>query len=156
MPKNTVQYSVKINGCNAVYYPSTKTEDSTDNSTTLSTADIQNSTESMSKSTLTFTTDIPTESSATPTTQSTTTKPSTQPSTLAPITSANCPVIARIQSARLPVEDSTTLDNCGNKTHCKQDILSPHVEDWSYIEIELDYRYNVSEVTFDLKFETLG
>lgn len=102
------------------------------------------------------TTESTTISSTNLTTIESTTNATTPPTSPAPMTSNHCPVIAYIQSSMLPGEDSLLMDDCGNVTECRKEVLSPTVEDWTYITVEIDNRFNVSEVSFDLQFEVKG
>ncbi|XP_052257000.1 post-GPI attachment to proteins factor 6-like isoform X3 [Dreissena polymorpha] len=73
---------------------------------------------------------------------------------LATSTTDMCPVIAVMRSSALPNVQSATLSDCGNQTECEKRLLSPSVDGWTYITIAIDDSYNVSEISFDLSFET--
>lgn len=155
-----MQYSIKINNCNTKYLPLADNNSKT--STKYSTDGMENTTNSTPGEDMTNTTtdSTPTlaqgNSSTDQTASEYTSTSTTSRSSSAPPTDSHCPVFAYIQSAMLPSDYSLVIDNCGNVSECGKDILSPNVQDWTYIMIQIDSRYNVSDIEFDLQFETKG
>lgn len=87
--------------------------------------------------------------------ETTTLPPPRETTTTGPDPSA-CPVVTFIQPSFLPFNNSVRMEECGSSDECTVKILSPNVEDWTYISMEIDNHYNVSEITFDLQFNVKG
>lgn len=72
------------------------------------------------------------------------------------IPSNHCPVLVFIEEESLPSADSVTMTNCGNQSECEARVMSPDVGGWTYIAMEIDTKYSLQEVTFDVHFQIHG
>lgn len=89
-------------------------------------------------------------------TNSTHTVTSTDVSSGYSVSTSNCPITLIVQEENLPSASSKSNVSCGDLSVCQLKIMSPVLDKWSYILIQIDNDYNVSEVLFKLHFVVKG
>ncbi|WAR23596.1 TMM8B-like protein [Mya arenaria] len=147
LPSHAVKYNVRIDSCNVKL--SEQPNDAEDENSS-NESQTGNNSSFTNETTYRVTVDNATANgplSSKEITTSTTTAATTSRMTTAPLVPTtptninNCPVLVHIQSGSLSLNGAVSMTDCGNKTVCKESILSPDVEGWTYITMEIDKTY---------------
>ena len=67
------------------------------------------------------------------------------------LASPACPVIMTTDFEELPSVNSKHIKNCTNQSNCHISVMSPTVGQWVYVQVALDPKYGVEEMTLRLK-----
>ena len=68
----------------------------------------------------------------------------------------NCPVTMSLEAEMFPSPKSKMKLSCGHESECHLKVQSPILHKWTYILLDIDNNFNVSEIQFQLHFEKKG